>query len=408
MTVSERAEVTIAEVEAAATRVGSHVRRTPIFRKEALDRQVGVPVHLKSEHLQRTGSFKIRGALNLLSQLGDEERLRGVVAASAGNHAQGVAVAARESGVSARIFMPVDATLSKVEATRGYGAMVELMGASLDEALAAARTYAADTGALFVHPFDDPRIVAGQGTCGLEIVADVPDAATIVVPVGGGGLISGIALAIKARNPTVRVVGVESEAAASAAASLQAGEPRDVEVSATIADGIAVKRPGRLTFALMQRYVDEIVTVSDDQIADAMLWMIERGKQVVEGAGAAGLAAVREGIVSGSTGPIVCVLSGGNIDPVQLMPIVRHGLTAAGRFTSVWTMVPDRPGELSKLLALLAELRVNILAIEHHREGVNMPVGDTRIDLTLQTRNREHVDMVLSRLASAGYDVHVG
>jgi threonine dehydratase len=396
-------EITLQDIEEARTRSEGTYRQTPMIRKDALDVKLGVHAYLKAEHLQRTGSFKIRGAMNLMAQLSDAEKAMGVVAASAGNHAQGVAIAAREFGVKARIFMPIDATLSKLEATRNYGAEVELVGDSFDDALRAEREHAETSGALFVHPFDDPRIIAGQGTCGLEIVEQVPDVGTIVVPIGGGGLMSGVALAVKALKPDVRIVGVQSSACASFAESLRQGTPTTIQAEPTIADGIAVKQVGALTYSIMQKLVDDVVVVEDNHIATSMLWLIERGKQVVEPAGAAALAAVHDGLVDPQGKPIVIVLSGGNIDPMQLIAVIRHGLSAAGRFVSFSTFMPDRPGELSRLLVMLAELRVNIRSIEHHREGADVGVADTRVDLTLQTQNRVHADEVLGRLRESGY-----
>ena len=397
--------VTIADIEAARERIGADIRTTPIITKDVLTRRVGVPVALKAEHMQHTGSFKIRGALNLLSQLDPDVRARGVVAASAGNHAQGVAVAAARHDARATIFMPEDATLSKVEATRGYGADVRLEGAQLSETIEAARAWAADSGATFVHPFDDPRIIAGQGTLGLELLEQVPDMQTLVMPIGGGGLFCGVAAAVHAVRPEVRIIGVQSSACPSVASALAAGHPVPVTPSPTMADGIAVKQPGALTFPMIQQHADEVVLVDDNELSAAMLWLIERAKQIQEGAGAASLAALMSGKIT-PQGSTVCVLSGGNIDPIALIPIIRHGLTTVGRFVRIETTVHDRPGELSRLLALLAKLRVNILAVEHRREGVNVAVGDTRIEMTLQTRNKEHVDHVRAELLTAGYEVH--
>jgi threonine dehydratase len=400
-------EVTLADIEAARVRISDRIRPTPMLRKEQLSTLFGVPMYLKGEHLQRTGSFKLRGALNLVSQLDEPTRARGVAAASAGNHAQGVAVAAAEHGVRARIWMPADASLSKVEATRSYGAEVVLEGEHLTAALAAAQAWAEESGALFVHPFDDPRIVAGAGTVGLEIAEQVPDVATVVVPIGGGGLFSGVAIALRGVLPGCRLVGVQAAACESVAASLAAGEPTIVEARPTMADGIAVKQPGVAALRVIQRCMDELVTVDDDDLGSAILWLMERGKQVVEGAGAASLAAVLSGKLDVS-GPTVCLLSGGNIDPMSLMPVIRHGLTTVGRFARISTTVADRPGQLSGLLALLARARVNILSVEHRREGEALHVGETRIELTMGTRNRDHLDEVLSLLAGAGYDVRVG
>ena len=397
--------VTLAYIEAARVRIADTIRATPLFEKQVLTQRFGVPVFVKDEHLQRTGSFKIRGAMNLISQLDPAELARGVVAASAGNHAQGVAVAASVHGVQATIFMPADATLSKVEATRGYGAEVVLSGENLSEALEAAKAHAAATGAIFVHPFDDARIVAGQGTLGLELVEQLPDIATVILPIGGGGLFAGVATAIRALRPHCRIVGVQAEACQSIRAARAAGHPVTIDAAPTMADGIAVKQPGALTYPIIEATIDELVMVDDNELASAMLWLMERAKQVVEGAGAATMAALLAGKIA-PVGPTVCVLSGGNIDPMALIPVIRHGLTNAGRFLRIATILPDRPGELSRLLTQLARLRVNVLAIEHRREGEPLlHVGDTRIDLTLQTRNSNHVVEVLADLRSAGYDV---
>lgn len=398
------ARVSLDAVRAARARIAGRLRATPTVHKEALSSQAGVPVFLKCEHLQHTGSFKLRGALNLVSQLADEERARGVVAASAGNHAQGVAVAAREFGVQATIFMPEDATLSKVEATRNYGARIRLTGANLSEALVAARAHADETGALFVHPFDDMRVIEGQATLGLEIVEQVPEIETLVVPIGGGGLFAGVASVVREMRPACRIVGVQASACPSLEASLAAGNPVSVESHPSLADGICVKQPGELTFSIVRRLLDHLVVVDDDELASSMLWLIERAKQVVEGAGAAGVAALRSGRVE-PTGPTVIVLGGGNIDPVALMPVIRHGLTTVGRFLRLETTLPDRPGELSRLLGLLARLRVNVLGVEHRREGEHVRVSETRVVLTLQTRNQEHVDEVAAALAAEGYRV---
>jgi len=395
--------VSIDAIRAARNRIQDRVRVTPMLRKETLDTMVGGgEVHLKCEHLQRTGSFKLRGALNLIAQLAPEERARGVVAASAGNHAQGVAVAAAEFGVEATIFMPADASLAKVEATVNYGADVRLVGDNLYESLAAAHTFAQERGAVFVHPFDDARIVNGQGTLGLEIVDQLPMVGAVVVPVGGGGLASGVATAVRAARPNCRIIGVQASACASLPAALELGEPTMVQIRPSMADGIAVKQPGALTFEIMRSLLDEVVLVEEEEISAAILWSMERAKQVLEGAGAAGLAAVLSGKVRSSE-PIAVVLCGGNIDPAALVPVIRHGLTAVGRFLYLGTILPDRPGELSHLLSLLASLRVNILGVEHHREGVELRIGETRVDLILQTRNVEHVEHVMSQLRETGY-----
>jgi threonine dehydratase len=399
---SADAQVTLDDIRAAQERIADSVRRTPLLPKETLTPFVGHRVYMKCEHLQRTGSFKLRGASNLMALLDDDERAAGVVAASAGNHAQGVAVAAAARGVRATIFMPEDATLSKVEATRRYGADVQLVGQHLTQSLAAARAWADERGAVFVHPFDDPRVIAGQGTVGLEIVEQLPEVATVVVGIGGGGLASGIAIALRELRPDCRLVGVQAAACPSYAAAVAAGGPVSVEAMPTMADGIAVKQPGALTYGILREHLDDHVEVSEGQISSAILWSMERAKQVLEGAGATPLAALLGGLVT-SDGPLVLVNGGGNIDPATLMTVIRHGLSRAGRYLYLGTLLPDRPGELSRLLALLAKLRVNVLGVEHHREGVQIHVGETRVDLVLQTRNAEHVIEVEQALTDAGY-----
>lgn len=396
------ATVTLDDIRAAHERIADKVRVTPMLRKDTLAPIIGHPVYMKCEHLQRTGSFKLRGASNLIAMLDAGERAAGVVAASAGNHAQGVAVAAAERGVQATIFMPEDATLSKVEATRGYGADVQLVGEHLSQALTAAREWADKRGATFVHPFDDARVVAGQGTVGLEIFEQLPEVATVVVGIGGGGLASGIATALRALRPDCRIIGVQAAACASYAAARDAGGPVTIDALPTMADGMAVKQPGALTYEILRANLDDYVVVSEEQISSAILWSMERAKQVLEGAGATPLAALLGGHVQ-SDGPVVLVNGGGNIDPASLMTVIRHGLSTVGRYLYLGTLLPDRPGELSRLLSLLAQLRVNVLGVEHHREGVQIHVGETRVDLVLQTRNAEHVEEVERGLREAGY-----
>ena len=387
---------TIADVEAARERLSGVARETPLYPTETFSRLSGRPVLLKAENLQRTGSFKIRGAYNTISTLGERERLAGVVAASAGNHGQAVAWAAREIGVPAAVYMPVDAPMSKVEATRNYGARVELGGAFFDDALAAALAAVDESGATFVHAFEDERVIAGQGTIGLEVAEQAPDVTTVVVPVGGGGLASGIAIALRAVRPAVRLVGVQ----AAACAPLAGGGVNGV----TIADGIAVKQPGELTSAILAELLDDVVTVTDDEISEAIVLLAERTKLVVEGAGAAGLAALLAGRAGGE-GPVLVLLSGGNIDPTLLIGVMRHGLTRAGRFLVVRTRLPDRPGELVKLLTLLAEERVNVVEVAHQREGVDIPIGVTGLELTLATRDEEHCSTILDAMRRWGYAV---
>ena len=384
---------TLADIEAARNRIRGLARVTPLYSSETLSRRSGRPVVLKAENLQRTGSFKIRGALNKISTLTEAERAAGVVTASAGNHGQAVALAARELGVSATVFMPEDAPMAKVDATRSYGAEVILVGEGYDEAQIAANEKA-EAGATLVHAFEDEVVIAGQGTLGLEIAEQLEDLEILVVPVGGGGLASGIALALKELRPDVKIVGVQAESCAPFAGSEDLGH--------TIADGIAVKKPGVLTSRILADRLDGFVTVSDREIAQAIVVLLERVKLVVEGAGAASVAAVLGGKVRGA-GPACALLSGGNIDATLLIEVARHGLTQAGRFLVMRTRIEDRPGELARLLTLIAGERVNVLAVEHHREGMDLPVTGTEVELTLATRDDEHCFELLARLAQWGY-----
>jgi threonine dehydratase len=379
----------LADIEAARARLEGVARMTPVYRSETLSTTCGLDVHLKAETLQRTGSFKIRGAYNRVSTLSDEHRAAGVVAASAGNHGQAVAWAAREVGANARIFMPQDAAMAKVEATRHYGADVELTGPAFEDALEAAQAYVAETGATFIHPFEDSAIIAGQGTIGLEIWDQVDGLGTVLIPIGGGGLASGISLALRAVKPDLRIVGVQ------AAGTLPGGP------GYTIADGIAVKRPGERTMSILERTLDDIVSVSDEEISEAIVLLLERTKLVVEGAGAVGVAALLSGKAA-ARGAVVPILSGGNIDATLLISVMRHGLAAAGRYLVLRTRVPDRPGELAKLLTLLANDRVNVVEVEHQRETGN-PVGQTGVELTLLTRDSAHCGEIVDNLVRWGY-----
>jgi threonine dehydratase len=380
------------EIEQARARLEGVARVTPVFRSETLSRLAGREVHLKAENLQRTGSFKIRGAYNMISTLDPKRRRAGVVAASAGNHGQAVAWAAREVGATARIFMPQDAPMAKVDATRSYGAEVELTGPALEEALDAARAYVAASGATLVHPFEEPLVIAGQGTIGIELAEQLGDVATVVIPVGGGGLASGIALALRALRPGVRIVGV------------QAAGTRPGGSGFTIADGIAVKAPGELTSGILERVLDDVVAVGDEEIAEAIVLLLERTKLVVEGAGAVTIAALLAGTVGG-TGSVVPVLSGGNIDASLLIGVMRRGLAVGGRYLVVRTRVPDRPGQLAKLLGLLAVERVNVVEVSHQRESAWVPIGDTGVELTLLTRNPAHCEQLVGQMRGWGYPV---
>ena len=378
---------TLSDVEAARARIGGVARVTPVGTTENLSKLLGREVQFKAENLQRTGSFKIRGAVNKVATLSDEEKTAGVVAASAGNHGQAVAWAARQAGTRATIFVPQDAPMAKVEAARGYGAACELGGAMFDEALEAALAFSRETGATFVHAFEDEVVIAGQGTIGLELAEQVPEIGTVLIPIGGGGLAAGIAIALRALRPGVRLVGV------------QAGKS-----GYTIADGIFVKHPGALTTAILDDLLDEVVDVDDDAIAQAIVLLLERTKLLVEGAGAVGLAALLSGKVPGD-GSVCCLLSGGNIDATLLISVMRNGLSLAGRYLVVRSKVPDRPGELLKLLQLVAEERVNVLSIEHRREGVDIPFGATGIDLTLLARDEAHCEALLEEMRGWGYEV---
>jgi threonine dehydratase len=378
---------TLADIEQARTRVNGIARETPVYGSETFSRRAGRDVWLKAENLQRTGAFKVRGAVNRIATLSDKERAPGVVAASAGNHGQAVAWAAREVGIPARIYVPQDAPMAKVEACRTYESELIMGGASFEEALAAAKADVEETGATFVHPFEDPLVIAGQGTIGLELAEQVPDAGTVVIPVGGGGLAAGVALALRAVRPQVRIVGV------------QAGLG-----GFTIADGIFVKHPGELTMTILEDVLDDLVDVDDELISEAIVLLLERAKLVVEGAGAVGVAALLGGKVGGS-GPLAIILSGGNIDPTLLISIMRHGLTLGGRYLVIRTRIPDRPGELVKLLSLIAEARGNVVSVEHHREGMDVPVAETEVELTLITRDQEHCTVLLDEMRSWGYAV---
>jgi threonine dehydratase len=377
---------TLAEIEAACERLMGVARETPLYGSETFSRLTGRQVLLKAENLQRTGSFKIRGAYNTISTLGPEELSAGVVAASAGNHGQAVAWAAREAGVSATIFVPEDAPPAKIEATTSYGGTVELVGESFEAAVEAAHEHVDKTGATLVHAFEDPRVIAGQGTIGLELAEQAPDAETVLIPVGGGGLASGISLALRDRRPGQRIVGVVSQR------------------GLTIADGISVKERGALASSILERTLDDIVEVSDEEISDALVLCLERKKLLVEGAGAAGLAAALAGRAGGS-GPVAVVLSGGNIDATTLISVVRLGLTRSSRFLAMRMLIPDRPGELRNVLDLVAEERGNVVSVDHHREGTTRTALQTEVELVVSSRDEAHCEALLARLRDAGYAV---
>jgi threonine dehydratase len=393
-----------ADVEEAARLLDGVVRRTPLEHSRALAEQVGGPVWLKCENLQRTGSFKIRGAYTRIARLNAEERARGVVAASAGNHAQGVALAAQMLGIRAAVFMPERAAIPKVGATRGYGAEVHLVGETIDGSIAAATDFAERTGAVFVHPFDHVDVIAGQGTVGLEVLEQVPDVRTVLVCTGGGGLVGGIAAAVKGQRPDVTVVGVQAEGAAAWPPSLAAGEPRSLAGMRTVADGIAVGRPGDVTFPQVAALVDEIVTVGEDALSRALLHCLERAKLLVEPAGAAAVAALLEHPARFAT-PAVAVLSGGNVDPLVLLHVIEHGMAAAARYLSLRVHVGDRPGALAELLALVGSLGANVLDVSHSRISGTLPLGDVEVALSMETRGPEHCAELVRALQDAGHAV---
>jgi threonine dehydratase len=397
---------TLAEIREARERVSAVVDTTPMEKSRYLRELLGQDVFLKAESLQRTGSYKIRGAFNLLSQLGPEQRSRGVVAASAGNHAQGVALAARELGIAATIFMPLGVALPKLQATRNYGAEVVLHGHVVDETLQAAAAFAERTGAIIIPPFDHPDVVAGQGTLALEILEQVPTVENVVVPIGGGGLIAGVASAFAQLAPElgrkVRVIGVQAENAAAYPPSLAAGEPVQITTTPTIADGIVVGRPGELNFPIIRDAVDQVVTVADDDTARALVVLLERAKLVVEPAGAVGVAAALTGAYR-VDGPTVIILSGGNIDPMVMERVISRGLTASERYLRLRIPLPDRPGQLARTAELVAEANANVVEVLHTRHGGGLQISEVELELHIETRGPEHAELVLSKLRDAGY-----
>ena len=380
-----------------------HVYHTPLLPSRTIGSRCGATVALKAENLQRSGSYKIRGATYKLSRLSAEERARGVVAASAGNHAQGVAIAAATLSIPCTIVMPNNASLAKVTATQSYGAKVVLHGATYDEAYAHACELRAASGATYIHAFDDPDIIAGQGTLGLEILQDQPDVEVIVTAIGGGGVISGIATAVKALKPSVRIIGVEASSAAKMRAALDAGGPITLPTVETIADGIAPRRAGDLTYAIVRSLVDEVVTVDDDEIISAVLLLLERCKLMVEGAGAVGVAALLSGRLDVAGKRTVVVLTGGNIDMHLVGRFIQHGLATQGRYLMLHTLLPDRPGELLRLLGVIATQNVNVLEVEHHRTGPRLPIQQVEVTLTVETRDRAHCDALLDLLQREGF-----
>ncbi|WP_328857487.1 threonine ammonia-lyase [Williamsia herbipolensis] len=395
--------ITSAQIDEAVAMLAPVMRRTPMVASRALSDMCGADVWLKCENLQRTGSFKPRGAYRRIAGLTDAERARGVVAASAGNHAQGVAWSATTLGITSRVYMPTGASLPKVTATRAYGAEVVLEGEIIDESLVAAQAFSEETGAVLIHPFDHADIVAGQATVGVEIAEQMPDVGTVVVPLGGGGLLAGVAAAIKSVRPQTRVVGVQAAAAAAWPGSIAAGTPTRVVEMNTMADGIAVAMPGAVTFAHVDELVDEIVTVGEDLISRAVLLMLERAKLLVEPGGAVAVAALMEPGALALPGPVCAVLSGGNVDPLLLSHLTTHGLQAAGRYLTVAVTVPDRPGGLAMLLETLRDSGASVVDVIHSRVAGELRLGEVQVTVSLETRGPEHQAMVREALRSAGF-----
>lgn len=396
--------VSLDTIRAARELLAGVVRQTPVEHSMVLHERYGGPVYLKCENLQRTGSFKIRGAYLRIHGLTSQERARGVVAASAGNHAQGVALAAQMLGARATVFMPSGAPLPKLAATRNYGADVHLVGAMLEDALAEAVAFAERTGAVFIHPFDHPDVVAGQGTVGLEILDQVPDVRTILVGTGGGGLVGGVAAAVKAVRPDIQVVGVQAEQAAAWPGSLAAGRPVRLAALNTMADGIAVGLPGDVTYLHVAKLVDEVVTVSEESLSRALLLCLERAKLVVEPAGVASVAAVLD-YPGRFPAPVCAVLSGGNVDPLLLSRVIQHGMGAAGRHLALRVVLPDRPGSLATLLVRVGELGANVVDVVHSRLGPTVAIGEVNVWLSLETRGSEHCAEVVGSLRAGGFHV---
>ena len=394
----------LSDIETAREFLRGVAIETPMEESRWLSSAAGGPVYLKCENLQRTGSFKTRGAYLRMSRLSEQERAAGVVAASAGNHAQGVALAAQLLGIKATVFMPEGAPIPKEKATRGYGADVRFHGRSVDDALVAAKEFAAETGAVLIHPFDHVDIVTGQGTCGLEILDQATDVKTVLVSTGGGGFIAGIATAIKARRPDVRVIGVQAEGAAAYVESLAQGRPVALGQMTTMADGIAVGCPGQVPFEAVQKYVDEVVTVSEESLSRALLMLLERAKLLVEPAGAAAVAALLDSPHRFET-PAVAVLSGGNVDPLLLMRVIRHGMASAGRYLFFRVRIPDLPGGLATLLNELADVEANVLDVVHERTSAHLHLDEVEVAMQVETRGTAHADRVLARLRECGYHV---
>ena len=396
--------VNLEDINDAAKLLDGVIKKTPSISAGWIEKKYGVDVTFKCENLQRAGSFKIRGAYNRIARLSEAERSNGVVAASAGNHAQGVALAAQILGIKATIFMPEGATLPKYQATLGYGADVIFHGKTIDEALVAASTFSNETGAVFIHPFDHEHIVAGQGTMGLEILEQNPGVKTVVVCTGGGGLLAGTALAIKSLRPDIKVIGVQAEMAAAYPPSLAAGSPQMLSKMSTMADGIAVGKPGDVPFQIIQQHVDEIRTVSESSLARALLLTLERSKLQVEAGGIAAVAAILDEPDS-FEGPVVASLSGGNIDPLLLSRVMRTGLATSGRFLMVQVRLTDQPGSLAKLLACVAELGTNIIQTSHTRMNPALAISEVDVELELETRGFEHRDLILAQIVAQGFEI---
>ncbi|HYX50639.1 MAG TPA: threonine ammonia-lyase [Ktedonobacteraceae bacterium] len=397
--------VTIADIWEAYKLLKPRLHHTPLAPSRTLRDITGADIYLKAENMQRSGSFKVRGASYKLSRLSKEEYSCGVIAASAGNHAQGVAIAAAQNNISCTIVMPETAPLAKVTATQGYGAEVVLHGFTYDDAYQHCLELQQETGATFIHAFDDPDIIAGQGTLGLEMLSDLPAADALIVPIGGGGLIAGITIAARALRPSIKIIGVQAAGAAGCRASLDAGEIRTLPSIATIADGIAVKRPGTLTFPIIQNLVDDVVVVNDEEIIGAVLLLMERSKMLVEGAGAAGVAAMLSGAVKLDGKRVLVPLTGGNIDINLVGRFIEHGLAAAGRYFVIHTRLTDRPGELMRLLGIISEMRINVIDVRHQRISSRLPIMQREETLTLETRDRAQCEQLLQRLRAAGYVV---
>ena len=401
----ENGPTTLSDIERARPFVDAVANRTPMFNSRFLSELTGVAVVYKAENLQRTGSFKIRGVSNKLASLGERAKL-GIVVASAGNHAQAAAFGAARAGVPCEVFMPLEASISKAAATIAYGATVHLGGTGIDDCLVMARQRADEAGTVLVHPFDDPAVIAGQGSVGLELLEDVPDLSLVVIPLGGGGLAGGVACAVKSLRPAVRVVAVQAANVAAYPASLAAGHPVEVLAQPTLADGISVKRPGELTLPLIEKYVDEVITVGEDEIADAMVLILERAKLVVEGAGAVGVAAMLAGNVAmPGGGTAAVVLSGGNVDTGLLAPAIRRHETRAGRRLVLYARISDRPGSLASLLGSIGSSGANLVDVLHLREGFDLHVRETAVHLVLETRNPDHAEAVIAKVRGAGFDV---